>query len=47
VRFSASDPLVAARLLLRLGVDGKLVEGPEVGDALRRLRSVILKRYSR
>jgi proteasome accessory factor C len=47
VRFSASDPLVAARLLLRLGADGKLVEGPEVGDALRRLRSVILKRYSR
>jgi proteasome accessory factor C len=47
VRFSASDPLVVARLLLRLGGDGRLVEGDEVASSLARLRSVILKRYSR
>lgn len=45
VRFSASDPSVAARLLLRLGATADLVEGPEVGEATEHLRSRILTRY--
>lgn len=45
VVFSASDPAVAARLLLRLGPDAELVEGDEVGKALVATRAAILARY--
>ncbi|MGH8927208.1 MAG: helix-turn-helix transcriptional regulator, partial [Acidimicrobiia bacterium] len=45
VEFSAADPLVAARLLLRLGPHGRLVEGVEVETALKALRRRILKVY--
>ena len=43
--FSASDASVAARLLLRLGSDARLIEGPETDAALSDLRSRILTRY--
>lgn len=46
IRMAASDPLVIARLLLRLGSDATLVEGAEVGSALDDLRSRIVVRYS-
>lgn len=46
VRFSASDPAVIARLLLRLGADAGLDEGPEVAEVLDRLRDQILARYT-
>lgn len=45
VRFSASDPGVAARLLIRLGPDAELVEGEQVAAALDGLRSRILGLY--
>ncbi|HSF84583.1 MAG TPA: WYL domain-containing protein [Acidimicrobiia bacterium] len=45
VRFAASDPAVAARLLLRLGADAELVDGDEVREKLEELRSRILARY--
>ena len=45
VRFSASDALVPARLLLRLGDQAELVDGVEVAQALERLRKDILTRY--
>ena len=45
VEFSAGDPLVAARLLLRLGPQGRLIEGPEVAQALASLRARILNVY--
>lgn len=45
VQFSASDPLVVARLLLRLGGSAQLIEGPEVAAAVAGLRSRILARY--
>ncbi len=47
IRFSASDPAVAARLLLRLGGDAELVEGPEVAGLLARYRASIRARYDR
>lgn len=46
IEFSASDPSVAARLLLRLGGRGGLVEGPEVRAALDDLGAGILSRYT-
>lgn len=46
VRFSAGDPAVAARLLLRLGPDAELMEGEEVREALGDLRRRILARYA-
>ncbi len=46
IRFSASDPLVAARLLLRLGADAELVDGAEVARSLADLRARILQRYA-
>ena len=46
VRFAASDPLVAARLMLRLGSSAKLIEGAAVEAALETLRSSILERYA-
>ncbi len=45
VRFSASDPRVAARLLLRLGDEADLVDGKDVATALDALREEILIRY--
>jgi proteasome accessory factor C len=45
IDFSTADPLVAARLLLRLGDTAVLVGGPEVEAALEDLRSRILARY--
>lgn len=45
VRFSASDPSVIARLLLRLGRSAELIEGDSVADTLANLRSRVLTRY--
>jgi proteasome accessory factor C len=45
VEFSAGDPLVAARLLLRLGPEGRLLDGPEVAQAVTTLRDRILSVY--
>ncbi len=45
VRFAASEATVAARLLLRLGGDARLVEGDEVGAALADLRGRIIAIY--
>lgn len=46
IRFSAADPAVAARLLLRLGPDAKLLEGAEVEAAVSDLRRRITARYA-
>ena len=45
IEFSASDPLVAARLLLRLGPQARLLDGPEVREAVVSLRARILAVY--
>ncbi len=45
IDFSASDPSVAARLLLRLGARARLVDGTEVEAALREVGGRILARY--
>lgn len=45
VDFSSADPLVAARLLLRLGTGAALLEGDEVAEARDELRSRMLARY--
>jgi proteasome accessory factor C len=45
VRFSASDPMVAAGLLIRLGPDARLVEGDEIRSVLADLKSRMLARY--
>lgn len=45
IEFHAADPLVAARLLLRLGSEAELVDGDEVEEARNRLRDRILSRY--
>lgn len=45
VRFSASDPAVIARLLLRLGRSAELIEGSVVATTLSELRSRVLGRY--
>lgn len=45
IEFSASDPLVAARLLLRLGPHARLESGEEVAAALTGLRRRLLARY--
>jgi len=47
VRFSASDPAVPARLLVRLGAAAELVEGAEVARSAADLRARILARYTR
>lgn len=47
VRFSASDPLVIARLLLRLGRSGYLVEGETVRETLVDLRDRVLALYQK
>jgi proteasome accessory factor C len=45
IDFSAADPSVAARLLLRLGNTAEIVEGDEVAESLRSLRLRMLARY--
>lgn len=45
VDFSASDPMVTARLLLRLGKTASLVAGEEVAAATEELRELISTRY--
>jgi proteasome accessory factor C len=45
VRFSTYEPAVAAQLLLRLGPNATLIEGPEVATALDTLRTTLLTRY--
>jgi proteasome accessory factor C len=45
VAFSAGDPAVAARLLLRLGGDAELLDGDEVRARLSSIRGRILTRY--
>ena len=46
VTMRVSDPLVAARLLLRLGSDANLVEGDAVAASLADLRARVLLRYA-
>jgi proteasome accessory factor C len=46
VRFSAGDPAVTARLLVRLGDGAELLEGPEVAAAVADLRQRIRRLYS-
>jgi len=45
IRFSAGDASVPARLLLRLGADAELVDGPEVAELLDDYRRRIAARY--
>lgn len=45
VDFSSSDPMVAARLLLRLGPDARLVSGKEVEAEFDSLRKRLLELY--
>lgn len=45
IRFSAPDPEVPARLLLRLGPDARLVDGPEVANRVGELGGRLLDRY--
>ena len=45
IDFSAGDPAVAARLLVRLGSTASLESGDEVAEATRELRGRILRRY--
>jgi proteasome accessory factor C len=45
IRFHSPDAEVPARLLLRLGADGKLVEGPEVTARLAAIGQAVLDRH--
>ena len=45
IRFAMSGPRIAARLLIRLGDQARLVEGEEVAEETSRLRQSILARY--
>lgn len=45
IRISVGDPVVAARLLIRLGASAELVDGDAVARATAELRSRITKRY--
>lgn len=45
IRFSAADPAITARLLVRLGGHAELLEGPEVQAAVTDLRRRISRRY--
>lgn len=45
IRFSAPDPEVPARLLLRLGENARLVKGPEVAERVNELGSLLLTTY--
>ena len=46
VDFSASDPMVAARLLLRLGGSAQILEGQEVKASLASIRARLLDMYA-
>ena len=46
VRFAASDPSVAAGLLLRVGPHARIIDGEEVSVSLAQLRQRILDRYA-
>jgi proteasome accessory factor C len=45
IRFSSPDVEVPARLLLRLGHDARLVEGPEVAERSREIGEALLSSY--
>lgn len=45
IRFSAPDPELPARLLLRLGHDARLVKGPEVAARVSELGKSLLETY--
>ena len=45
IRFSAPDPEVPARLLLRLGANARLVKGPEVAARIAQLGADLLASY--
>lgn len=45
IRFSSPDAEVPARLLLRLGAEARLVEGPEVAARTREIGGALLARY--
>ena len=45
IRFHSPDAEVPARLLLRLGGDARLVEGPEVAERLSTIGNSLLARY--
>ncbi|MFP3881093.1 MAG: helix-turn-helix transcriptional regulator [Actinomycetota bacterium] len=45
IRFHSPDAEVPARLLLRLGADARLVEGPEVAERLSAIGRSLLARY--
>lgn len=45
IRFHSPDAEVPARLLLRLGADARLVEGPEVAERLSTIGGSLLSRY--
>ena len=45
IRFSSSDPELPARLLLRLGGDARLVNGPEVAERVQKLGARLLDTY--
>jgi predicted DNA-binding transcriptional regulator YafY len=45
IRFHSPDAEVPARLLLRLGADGKLVEGPEVAARLAEIGQAVIDRH--
>jgi predicted DNA-binding transcriptional regulator YafY len=45
IRFHSPDAEVPARLLLRLGADGELVEGPEVAARLAEIGQAVLNRH--
>lgn len=45
IRFSAPDPELPARLLLRLGRDARLVKGPEVAARVSELGQSLLETY--
>ena len=46
IRMSVGDAAVAARLMIRLGRNAEIVDGPEAAVATADLRSRILERYS-
>lgn len=46
IRMSVGDPVVAARLLIRLGTTARLLEGDEVAAATNELRERISSRYA-
>ncbi|HSM44678.1 MAG TPA: WYL domain-containing protein, partial [Acidimicrobiia bacterium] len=45
IRFHSPDAEVPARLLLRLGADARLVEGPEVAGRVSEIGQALLGKY--